>query len=132
MGFTPDRISVPAVNLRYERAAAMALFGMGAFQALLVIGAPWGNLSWGGKYPGTVPDRLRAVSGAAAIAYFSAASFIASGKGSANLRSRTFTAISLLMGAGTIANAASRSQVERRVWTPTAAATAGLAWRSRR
>lgn len=56
------------MDVRPERATAASLFGMGVFQALLAAGAPWGNLSWGGKHRGTLPDRLRAVSGAAAIA----------------------------------------------------------------
>jgi ABC-type transport system involved in cytochrome c biogenesis permease subunit len=120
------------MDIRHQRATAVALFGMGAFQALLAAGAPWANLSWGGKHRGTLPDHLRAVSGAAAIAYVGTASFIASGAGSLPARSRTFTAISLLMSAGTIANAMSRSRAERLVWTPTTAATAALAWRSRR
>ncbi len=86
----------------------------------------------GREVPWSSPDHLRAVSGAAAIVYVGAASFVASGKGTPRLRSKTFTAISLLMGSGTIANAMSRSRAERLVWTPTTAATAALAWRSRR
>jgi hypothetical protein len=120
------------MDIRYERATAAALVGMGAFQALLAAGAPWGNMSWGGGHRGTLPDHLRAISGAASIVYVGTAGFIASGKGPADLRSRTFTAISVLMGAGTLANAASRSHLERLVWTPTTVAIATLAWRSRR
>jgi ABC-type transport system involved in cytochrome c biogenesis permease subunit len=123
---------VPTVDTVSERATAAVLAGVGTFQALLAAGAPWAAASWGGRHRGVLPGRLRAVSGVGAVAYFGAAGFIAGGKGRPDARSTTFTAISIWMGVGTIANAMSPSRVERLIWTPTCAATTALAWRSRR
>jgi len=41
------------------------------------------------------------------------------------------TALSVFMGVGVVANGASRSPIERVIWTPMTAITAVLAWRSR-
>ena len=32
-----------------------------AFQIALAMGMPWGHLTWGGKYPGQLPEAMRAV-----------------------------------------------------------------------
>lgn len=116
---------------RAERATAAALATVGAFQAALAASAPWGRAAYGGSRPGTLPPGLRAASGVAAVAYGTGALLIVRGAGSAVTRARAFTALSVVMGVGTVANGASRSAVERAVWTPVAGATAVLAWRSR-
>ena len=116
---------------RTERATAAALATVGAFQVALAAGAPWGRAAYGGSRPGTLPPRLRAASGVAAVASGTGALLIVRGAGSAEARARAFTALSVLMGVGTVANGASRSAVERAVWTPVAGATAVLAWHSR-
>ncbi len=120
------------MDARSERATAAMLAGVGTFQALLAAGAPWAAASWGGRHRGVLPGHLRTASGVAAVAYFAVAGFIAGGRGRADARSTTFTAISAWMGVGTLVNAMSPSRVERLVWTPTCAATTALAWRSRR
>ncbi len=120
------------MGARDETATAVVLTGVGAFQALLAAGAPWGAASWGGRHRGVLPDHLRAISGVAAIAYVRTARSIAGGEGPPERRSRTFTAITLLMGVGTLVNAISPSRIERLIWTPTCAATTVLAWRARR
>lgn len=35
------------------------IFGVILFQALLVFGAPWGEYTMGGKYPGKLPKNIR-------------------------------------------------------------------------
>jgi hypothetical protein len=116
---------------RPEQATAAALFVVGAFQLALAVGAPWGRAAYGGAYAGTLPGHRRTVSGLAALAYGTGAGLVLLGSGSPEARARAFTALSVLMGIGTVANAASRSPAERALWTPVAAVTAVLAWRSR-
>lgn len=114
-----------------ERATAGALVVLGAFQTGLALGAGWGRAAYGGSHPGVLPGHLRGVSAAAAAVYGGAAALVVRGSGTPRTRRRAYTALSVLMGVGTIANGVSRSPVERAVWTPITAATAAIAWRSR-
>jgi len=124
--------SLPDVGTsKPEQATAAALVVIGAFQTALALGAPWGQAAYGGTRHGTLPNHLRTISGVTALAYGSSAILIMRGSGTPRARSRAYTALSALMGIGVIANAASRSPVERAIWTPVTAATAVLAWRSR-
>jgi len=116
---------------RSEQGTAAALVALGAFQTALAIGAPWGEAAYGGSNRGTLPHHLRAISGVAALSYGMATVLVLGGHGSPVGRTRAFTTLSVLMGMGTLANGASRSPVERAVWTPVTAATTVLAWRSR-
>lgn len=119
------------VTSRPEQATAAALIVIGTFQAALAAGAPWGRAAYGGSRRGTLPTRLRMVSGVAATAYGSGAALVLRGSGSPEARSRALTALSILMGIGAVTNGASRSPVERALWTPVTGASAVLAWRSR-
>lgn len=114
-----------------ERATAAGLLAVSAFQSALAAGAPWGHAAYGGSTHGVLPSRLRAISGVAALGYGSGAAFILRGSGSSRVRARALTALSAFMGIGVIANGASRSPVERAIWTPVTAAITVLAWRSR-
>ena len=116
---------------RPERATAAVLATLGAFQITLAAGAPWGRAAYGGNRPGTLPNHLRVISGVAALGYITGSALIVRGSGSTRARSRAFTALTVFMGIGVVANGASRSPVERGLWTPVTAATAVLAWRSR-
>ena len=116
---------------RTEQATATSLATIGAFQLALAVGAPWGRAAYGGTRQGTLPSHLRGISGVAAVGYGAGAVLIVRGAGSAPARARAFTTLSVFMTIGAIANGASRSLVERAIWTPVTAATAVLAWRSR-
>jgi hypothetical protein len=116
---------------RTERGTAGALLVVGAFQLALAAGAPWARAAYGGGHDGVLPRHLRMLSAATALGYGSGALLVLRGSGSPAARSTAFTALSVAMGVGTLANAASRSRVERTLWTPVAAVTAWLAWRSR-
>lgn len=116
---------------RPEQATAAALAALGAFQTALAAGAPWGRAAYGGARRGVLPGNLRAISGVAALGYGTGVVLVLRGSGSPRARARAFTALSAFMGIGMVANGASRSPVERFVWTPATAATAVLAWRSR-
>lgn len=70
-------------------------------------------------------------SGVAALAYGAGAVLIVRGSGSPEARTRAFTGLTGLMALGTLANGASRSPVERAVWTPFTIALGVLAWRAR-
>lgn len=118
------------VTSRTEKSTAAILVMIGVFQVALAAGAPWGRASYGGGHRGRLPNRLRVVSGIAALAYAGTACLVLSGRGSTRLRSRMFRTLTVLMGVGVIANGASRSNVERMIWTPVTAAAALLAWRS--
>lgn len=114
-----------------ERATGVALVGLSAFQIALAFGAPWGRAAYGGTRHGTLPNHLRAISGVAALGYGTGAVLVLRGSGSPRARARGFTTLSVFMGIGTVANGASRSAVERAVWTPMTALMTVLAWRSR-
>ena len=116
---------------RPERATAAALVAIGVFQIALAAGAPWGRAAYGGTRHGTLPNHLRAISGMAALGYGTGAVLVLRGSGSPRARTRAFTTLSVFLGVGALTNGASRSPVERAVWTPVTAATAVLAWRSR-
>lgn len=116
---------------RGERVTAAGLATLGAFQVALAVGAPWGRAAYGGARPGTLPRHLRVVSGVAAVGYGAGVVLVVRRAGSARVRARAFTTLSVVMAIGTIANGASPSLDERAVWTPVTAATGFFAWRSR-
>lgn len=116
---------------RWEQATAAALAALGAFQIALAVGAPWGRAAYGGNHPGVLPNHLRVISGVSALGYGTGAVLVLRGSGSPQARARAFTALTAFMGIGVVANGASRSPVERVVWTPVTAVTTVLAWRSR-
>lgn len=116
---------------RSEHGTAAALVVLSAFQAALAGGAPWGRAAYGGTRNGVLPRHLRVVSLFASTVYGIGAVGIIRGGGSARVRQRGFTGLSVFMSLGVLANGASRSSVERAIWTPFTAATAVLAWRAR-
>ncbi|NYJ01729.1 hypothetical protein HNR19_002427 [Nocardioides thalensis] len=117
---------------RPELTTATVLAGLGIFQAALAAGAPWGRAAYGGTHDGTLPRHLRMISGAASVAYGTTAVLAVRGSGTPDVRRTAYTALSVFMGLGTLANAASRSPVERAIWTPVAATATVSAWRARR
>ena len=128
----PMCCSLPRVITgRPEQATAAALVVLGVFQGALAAGAPWGRAAYGGTRSGTLPRHLRTISGLSAPIYGGGATLILCGSGTPRARARAFTALSVFMGLGVLANGASRSPVERALWTPVTAATTVLAWRSR-
>ncbi|RYB96046.1 hypothetical protein EUA06_00120 [Nocardioides glacieisoli] len=74
---------------------------------------------------------MRAASASASVAYCAGAVLVWRDPGSPQARRRAFTALSLFMAVGALVNGASRSPVERALWTPLSAATAVSSWRSR-
>ncbi|GAA1481985.1 hypothetical protein GCM10009624_24250 [Gordonia sinesedis] len=115
---------------RAQHALCLLLTVLGAFQAGLALGCPWGAASYGGAHRGALPPRLRAVSGTASAVYLGTAAYLSSGAGPATVRRRVLSVIAALMAAGTPANLASRSPYER-LWAPVTAVAALMAWWAR-
>ncbi|OUM45114.1 hypothetical protein B8W73_01295 [Arthrobacter agilis] len=95
-----------------------------AFQAALAGGAPWGSAAYGGYHRGTLPTRFRATSAASSLAYLALALVTVSGRPETTTKRRILKGSAGLMGVGTVMNLASRSRVERLLWTPVAGALA--------
>ena len=111
--------------------AAVLLLTVGAFQAALASGAPWGVAAYGGRTQGTLPGRLRAISAAACVGYAGAAYLVWTDHLGAPAQRRLDTGMAGLFFAGAALNAMSRSNVERAVWAPTSALLGCSLWRSR-
>ena len=93
------------------------------FQLALAAGAPWGELTWGGKFPGALPARMRAaaVFSALLLAAFGVVVAVRAGlltAGWAPLSRRLIWAIVAYCAVGVLANAATPSKWERRIWLP--------------
>jgi hypothetical protein len=111
--------------------AAVLFVGMAAFQASLALGVPLGAHVLGGRYPGALPNRLRAFSAIAAAILVGGALVIlaragATGwpVGATGLLAPLAWAITVFLALNTLGNLASKSRLEKTVF---AAITAALA-----
>lgn len=100
------------------------------FQLGLVLGAPWGQASWGGQHSGRLPTRLRLASVVAALILAVLAWIVLSAGGivsNSPLPESWLAPASWVgtayFGLGTVVNALSRSRVER-AWAPVSLLTA--------
>ncbi len=122
----PTRPSLPA------RLSGGLFLGLAGFQAALAAGLPWGAAAWGGGQPGQLPVGYRLASAASAAVWL----VVATGVGGARLgprgRHRLLTVLLVLMALSALMNAASRSQLERVIWTPFAVLQLTLLWSARR
>lgn len=103
---------------------AIVLVGVVAvFQVALAAGAPLGAAAWGGRHPGVLPAGFRVASGIAGlvvypgIAWLIATVDITGAPWLPWSGSSVLWALVGLFGAGAVANAASRSRIER-LWAP--------------
>lgn len=103
---------------------AALLAAMSVFQASLGAGAPWGQASWCGKYPGKLPSRLRRLSAVAALPYGAGAFLLLWRKEAVQFRRLVGAACVLIGIVGMFANALSPAKLER-IWAIWAAA---LTW----
>jgi hypothetical protein len=116
---------------RDEHVSAGLFAVLALFQVGLAAGAPWGRAAYGGGAPGRLPLRLRVVSAAAACLWSAVALVVGGAIGHCALRRRVVSALLPTMVVATVMNGASRSPVERALWTPMAAAQCVLLWRMR-
>lgn len=93
------------------------------FQLALAAGAPWGRLTWGGKFPGTLPARMRGVAVFSALLLVAFGIIVAAHAGlvTAGWVPRPLALIWVIVvycALGVLANAATTSKWERRIWLP--------------
>jgi hypothetical protein len=110
--------------------AAVLLAVLAAFQLALALGAPLGDIAWGGKYPGVLPMRLRVASAVAGLAIYPAIAAVvltAGGILGADWLPFDITVVLWLLvvffAIGAIVNALSPSPRER-IWSPVSAVLA--------
>ena len=94
-----------------------------AFQIALLFGAPWGELTLGGKYQGTLPGRARLIPLVSAILLIGFAVIVVSRAGLAfpGLRGASTYLVWVVVvycALGCVANAITPSRRERRLWLP--------------
>jgi hypothetical protein len=92
--------------------AALAAFVVG-FHLAVILGAPWGRLTMGGRWPGVLPRRARVLSALSAALVLGMAAVLARGGPPGAV-----WAVVALSGLAVIANAATPSGPERRLWLP--------------
>ena len=101
------------------------------FQIALVVGAPWGELTLGGKFPGklTAPLRLAAAVSGLLLTFFALVVLAKAGLIFAEWTKSSKWMIWIVVGycaLGVIANAATPSRRERILWLPVVAAMLAL------
>jgi hypothetical protein len=101
--------------------AAVLLTVVATFQAALAAGAPWGAAAYGGYNRGTLPAKFRVASAASSLVHVGLALVAAGPRPGTTAKRRILRGAAGLMGVNTLMNLASRSTVERLLWTPTAA-----------
>ncbi len=106
--------------------AALAMV-VAAFQAALALGAPWGRLTWGGKYPGRLPPSMRAaavLSMALTLAFALIVAVRAGVLWPGWLGASQYLVWGVVgySGLGVVANAITPSRWERMLWLPVVAA----------
>ena len=102
--------------------------GIAVFQILLFLGFPLAEYSWGGKYKGVIPKKMRMISliSAFLLLFFGFIFLLHSKVIPLNLHLPTnifVIAITIFMGLNTLGNLVSKSSKERTVMTPIAAIT---------
>ena len=104
-----------------------ALAGPLFVQLALVAGAPWGHLTLGGRWPGRLPPRVRAVCLGQALLLAAMGAAVA---GQAGLLALGWPGWAIWAVAGVsllsmVANLATPSRLERLLWGPATAVMAG-------
>jgi hypothetical protein len=100
---------------------------VGAFQLALVCGAPWGEVTLGGRYKGALPKRIRVVAVVSAVLIFGFAVIVLARTGLAFLDLTTISS-KLIWGVvayfllGSLLNYITPSKRERALWFPIVAA----------
>ena len=90
-----------------------------AFQVALIAGAPWGHLTQGGRYQGRLPLRNRVAAGVSIAVLLCMGAAIASTAGLALSLPAWVGWVTIgVQGLSTLANWATPSIPERRIWGP--------------
>jgi hypothetical protein len=94
-----------------------------AFQLALAAGVPWGHLTWGGKFPGKLPQRMRGVAIFSAILLIAFAVIVET---RASVILHQWQGLSQILiwivvaycALGTVMNVITPSKWERTIWLP--------------
>jgi hypothetical protein len=94
-----------------------------AFQIALAAGVPWGHLTWGGRFPGQLPKRMRGVAifSAVLLAVFAVVVEMRAGvlfPEWQRLSQILIWVVVAYCALGTVANAITPSRWERIIWLP--------------
>lgn len=114
-----------ATFMEQTAALVFVLFAglVAAFQVALILGAPWGELTLGGRWRGALPMRVRALPLVSTLLLFAFAAIVAARAGIAFMALKSY-ATSLVWvvvaycAVGALANAATPSSRERAIWLP--------------
>lgn len=96
---------------------------LAVFQVALALGAPWGDMSWGGRHPGVLPMRLRVASAVAGLVVYPVIGLVILASAGViaerwvSVAPSALWVLTAFFLLGTLANAASRSHRER-IWAP--------------
>lgn len=113
---------------------ATCLAVVAIFQACLALGVPWGRAAYGGQHAAVLPNHLRAASAVAAALWPLLALVVLARAGldvpsplpDGDLGPATWVVTGLL-AVSVLVNAASRSRLERTLWTPVCVVAAACA-----
>ena len=101
------------------------------FQLALVAGAPWGEFTMGGAFPGQLPPRMRVVAAASAVLLSAFGAAVAARANLALLRGDAARRLMWVVVAyaflGVVVNAITPSAGERPIWLPVTLVLAGCA-----
>ncbi|MEI7444661.1 MAG: hypothetical protein WCK28_07210 [Burkholderiales bacterium] len=104
---------------------ALLALVVAAFQLALVVGAPWGEFTLGGRWRGALPPAVRAIPLVSAVLLIAMAVVVAVRAGlfadptfSASAAAGWTWAVVAYCAVGSIANAATPSRRERMLWLP--------------
>lgn len=95
------------------------------FQLALALGAPWGELTWGGQFPGTLPAAMRLVCflSASLLGVFALVVSVRAGlllpRWQRTARKLVWVVVAYA-AVGVVANALTPSEWERLLWLPVA------------
>jgi len=103
-----------------------------AFQLALAAGAPWGEFTMGGAFPGRLPSYMRVVAAGSAVLLLTFAAVVAARANLALPRWRRASRLLIWMVVaysllGVVLNAVTPSAQERLLWLPVAVGLAGCA-----
>lgn len=111
---------------------ALVLFGIAIFQVLLASGKPWGLYARGGNHPGRLPKNLRIGSAVSSVIFLLVGSVVLIEGGviipdwKTGATNGVTWGLAVMLVLGVVANAASRSSKERKLWVPVSATASAL------
>lgn len=115
-------MSESAIALSATVFGGLAVF-VASFQVALALGAPWGRLTWGGRFPGRLPRAMRGVAVVSGLVLVAFALIVAARAGLLGPRWLAAARVAVWVvvaycGLGVAANTFTPSRGERMLWLP--------------